>query len=1098
MPIRPSSFFVLRTPLLPIDDFLNWSVSAQLACDNASPSARGEKEWRIALERGRAILRSRLQVPAVQQALHVASPSLTTGLAYWLKDPDSKKGLQAERAVVRYFARMCSRCTPFGLFSACSLGDIYPVGENPGTSLVLSALSTYRLTTRLDYSYLHGLARGLMRDRQLAKELTYWPNSSLYRNGESWHYVETRATGARVTHHLVQMQNDALLERILTTIGSGTTYAQLVRVVVEELGDASDVSDAEIEEYIFDLIHSEILVSSLSPLLTGQPALDDLLGHLADLKGAEKATAVLSNVKLGLADIDSTGLGASATQYLRLESELASLPAELDSRRLFHTDLTKPVEKAILGDNVISDLASAARLLWNYGSGGEDKDLRRFREAFVERYEHEWRPLLEVLDQDWGIGFGVSDVPTPSPVLRDLGIRKKDAPKDHLAELAARQIMRQSSRPVEEIDLDFSDLGRGPGADERTPSSFFLWVTIIAESSDAVDRGEYKLYVRRADGPSGGKLIGRFCHADPTLTEKLRDYFGEEQNHVPHAVLAEIVHTPEGRAGNIICRPVLRQHEIVYLARSGCPAERQIPASDLLVTVTQDNRILLMSRLLQREVIPRMASAHAYLSPGQSPVYRFLCSLEHEPGKGEPVFDWGELAALDYIPRIRVGRVVLSCRQWRLSKKEIDTLQGRDRFRNYILVQALRQARGFPRRIVLAEGDNTLTVDLDNPLSVDAFVHVMNRKDGAIIREMFPPPDQFCARGPEGRFSHEIIVPFHNTVPMLSESPARSDAYVSTAFESGLQDSMRIKPPGSEWLFAKLYSGVSTNDELLMTSVSALVKKARERGLISKWFFLRYADPNPHLRLRLEASPAENALELFKLVSEEFRSLVDARRIWKLQFDTYIREVERFGGPAGMLASEAIFHADSDAVILLLDRERAADRWLTALVGIETFLDGFGFDFQQRRALLERLRDAFRREFSIEDESKRRIAARFREHRAEIETALWGHSQLPDDRLRRVFDERALAMAGPLKQIQALAQRGALGVTRESLAGTFIHLHVNRLLPSNHRVHEVVLYDFLYRTYDSRATRDRNGGIAASNRASLDPASNILLTELAD
>jgi hypothetical protein len=53
-------------------------------------------------------------------------------LATWVEFPESKKGLQAERALTRYFMRMTGRSTPFGLFSGCSVGTMqrqWPAGE---------------------------------------------------------------------------------------------------------------------------------------------------------------------------------------------------------------------------------------------------------------------------------------------------------------------------------------------------------------------------------------------------------------------------------------------------------------------------------------------------------------------------------------------------------------------------------------------------------------------------------------------------------------------------------------------------------------------------------------------------------------------------------------------------------------------------------------------------------------------------------------------------------------------------------------------------------------------------------------------------------
>ena len=57
-------------------------------------------------------------------------------------------------------------------------------------------------------------------------------------------------------------------------------------------------------------------------------------------------------------------------------------------------------------------------------------------------------------------------------------------------------------------------------------------------------------------------------------------------------------------------------------------------------------------------------------------------------------------------------------------------------------------------------------------------------------------------------------------------------------------------PPGSEWLYAKLYTGIATADDVLLEVIAPLTQEALRRGAADKWFFIRYADPQWHLRLR--------------------------------------------------------------------------------------------------------------------------------------------------------------------------------------------------------------------------------------------------------
>jgi hypothetical protein len=73
---------------------------------------------------------------------------------------------------------------------------------------------------------------------------------------------------------------------------------------------------------------------------------------------------------------------------------------------------------------------------------------------------------------------------------------------------------------------------------------------------------------------------------------------------------------------------------------------------------------------------------------------------------------------------------------------------------------------------------------------------------------LFPAPDQLCAHGPEGRFVHELIVPFVRQPQADGKQPAAKSPRSSLAVP-------RTLAPGSEWLYAKLYTGSATADQLL-------------------------------------------------------------------------------------------------------------------------------------------------------------------------------------------------------------------------------------------------------------------------------------------
>src|SRR5262245_13709992 len=112
---RAAGFFVLRAPLLAADTLRRWG--------EAGVPAEGEDPL-VARERARSLLREVIERPEVREAIYVASPSLSERLGKWIADPETKAGAKVEAALVRYFARMCSRPTPYGLFAGFSVGEI--------------------------------------------------------------------------------------------------------------------------------------------------------------------------------------------------------------------------------------------------------------------------------------------------------------------------------------------------------------------------------------------------------------------------------------------------------------------------------------------------------------------------------------------------------------------------------------------------------------------------------------------------------------------------------------------------------------------------------------------------------------------------------------------------------------------------------------------------------------------------------------------------------------------------------------------------------------------------------------------------------------
>jgi thiopeptide-type bacteriocin biosynthesis protein len=1059
----PSGFFVLRTPLLPFDELAAWSAGLE-----AVGSLADSQTLEAALERDRARLRARLLAavtrPELRDAIFVASPSLDEALEVWQKEPDSKQGRKVESAVVSYFSRAAARATPFGLFAGFTTGTL-----DAQTKLHLQARERYQRHSRLDMDYLWALSEAVERHPKLNKLLVYEPNSSLYEAAGRLRLAEARLTATGRSYHLVAVDKSPYLTAVLERARGGTTLEAAAEVLVDD-----EISQAEAEEYVAELVENQLLVSDARPAVTGDEPVQGLVTTLIRHAATAQIGERLDQARAALEAIDAEGLGASPDRYRAVASALEDLPAQPDLSRLVQVDLVKPAQEATLGSRVVSEITRGVRLLHRLAPPQERGGLSRFREAFSERYETREVPLVEALDEETGVGFERSNSPLAeaSPLLAGLPFPAGDqdtGPWTGRDAFLLRKLAQALAEDAGEIELETSDLEALASQQHRQlPDAFYAVATVAAESDRAIAQGAFRVFVQYVDGPPGAILLGRFCHADETLHQFVRADLQAEEARRPERLFAEIVHLPDGRIGNILCRPVLRDYEIPYLGRSGAPADCQIPVTDLVVSVRGD-RIVLRSRRLEREVVPRLTTAHNHDWRNLG-VYRFLCALQGQDVTSPLTWDWGPLQDAPFLPRVVSGRLVLCRARWNVTEAELRALgqtKGADQF---AAMQAWRAERRLPRYVALADRDNQLVIDLDNVLSVSALAHHLRGRREAVLVEMFPDPEALCVTGPEGRFVHELAVPF-----VQAASPQReAGKAVPQAPASRVR---RRFPPGSEWLYAKLYTGTGTADRLLNRLVGPVVRSSLASGAADAWFFIRYLDPDWHLRLRLHGVPRRLHAEVLPSLQAAAAPFLEAGQLWRLQLDTYEREVERYGGDEGIELAEQAFAADSEAVLTIL-RHVTGDagldlRWRLAMCGIDLLFEDLGLTLEEKRSVARRASEGFGREFGMDSEFRRRVGQRYRAERAGLEVLLDpGYDPPPPlgaglDALRR----RSLQLAPVAAELRQLDQAGRLSATMAEIAMSYAHMHANRLLRSARRAQELVLYEFLDRAYSSRAGR---------------------------
>jgi thiopeptide-type bacteriocin biosynthesis protein len=69
----------------------------------------------------------------------------------------------------------------------------------------------------------------------------------------------------------------------------------------------------------------------------------------------------------------------------------------------------------------------------------------------------------------------------------------------------------------------------------------------------------------------------------------------------------------------------------------------------------------------------------------------------------------------------------------------------------------------------------------------------------------------------------------------------------------------RLFLPADQWLYYKIHTDIKTADQVILEAIVPAVNQLFSNQHIAKWFFIRYSDPEFHIRLRLLLTDSGNA-----------------------------------------------------------------------------------------------------------------------------------------------------------------------------------------------------------------------------------------------
>jgi hypothetical protein len=581
--------------------------------------------------------------------------------------------------------------------------------------------------------------------------LRYYPNNSIYALGDFYRYIEYKYVKTKREHSISALRKSSLLEALLIQINSGLNIEEMVNILADD-----DSEKEEALEFVNQLIDFQFLVSELDANLTGSDEWERVFSLLSKIPALKPENEILQRIKKLLCELDTTIIPREKT-YEAIKSEVKKLGVDYDDKYLLQTDLNMGTMVNTLSDRVPKKVLQAICFL--NGIQKEKKSVQQlnFIKAFTQRYESREMPLATVLDTETGIGYlQNSEMNDTHDILDKFSFKRKGSEAatqswtayDYILEKKIKASVSKNEKVISLSENDFPDFD---SSWENIPATFSVMIGLLENE---------EIVIESSGNVSAAKLLGRFCNGNTEIYNLTNEIVEKEKKQYSDKILAEIVHIPESRTGNILRRPVLRAYEIAYLSNPGVPQDFNIGINDLTVSVT-NNRIVLRSKRHNKEVIPCLSNAHNY-SYKSLPIYHFLCDLQTQDVKPIFSFSWGILEShYDYFPRVYYKEVLLSKGKWIVFKNEIESffkLNGNELFESFSIWRKQRQINQFVNWV---DSDNTLLLDLEKVVCIALFLKSVKNYDRIILEEFVFSGESVVKNITSENFTNELILSFY-------------------------------------------------------------------------------------------------------------------------------------------------------------------------------------------------------------------------------------------------------------------------------------------------------------------------------------------------
>lgn len=941
---KVSDMFLLRTPLKGYNNFLT-SLSTHESIN----------------------VKNIIEDKLLKEGILISSYSLYDTLKNYTGG-NTKTDNAIKKSITKYAVRQCTRATPFGLFAGVSLGKFM------AEECIIDS-TNQRKHIMPDYKWIMKIVK-MIELQGGYKKLILFSNEALYCNGNrvinynAPKYSQQKDEDTS-TLEVKSIKNSPYIKAIIEHSKDGISYTDLVNIL-KQLNNKLD--DASIEKFISSLLSEEYLYSNLRPTFNNYESIKELISKLYKYSIEFNDISRLEVIDRLFDEYNNTNFGDGICILEKIYTEMKYFS---DDDKLINVNCTNKF-KVKLPIKIKEEIEEVAKVLSIMSfTNKHNNQMKNQVDKFIEKYGvYREIPVLELLNEDIGIGFP-SDYKNPLSksstilnMLNDEDSEKRDFLIIKITEALAK------GEDVVLTDSDVKSFKKSSNSFEEYLDSMEINFLLSSSTKNNLENDDYTLTIAPNLGsPGAGRSFGRFGDVID-LSDIEKEIVSNESSLHDDILNAEILSAPiKGRYGNITFSNNYRDYFVNMLVSSD-NSKKRLHISDILVGV-EDDYFYLKSKSLNKRIL--VSANHMLNFQLGCNVYRFLREVCNYSQVREPFsfIKYDILNKFSYVPRIKYKNTILRVATWNLFKPSFKEFNNYGCFLEEMSIR--KNDLNMPRFVYITEADNRTLIDLENNNSIKEIYEVLKKRNKCVLTEFeFDFKSNWLSIDQENFITEITIMAYKNKDDFkrkVNNSDINKTLILTKSDLSkkrsliGSFDEDRNFNIFDKWVYLKLYCNEKRQDEILGLYIKPLIEKLKEGNFLEKHFFIRYYEDGSNIRLRLKFSKEDELINSLQEISKWSKFMKENRILSNITLDSYVREVERYGGPLTIDEAETFFNYQSEVIerffYLKESKIISFDTETFVILNIINIMECSNISYEKQLALLETItkKDELRENF---------------------------------------------------------------------------------------------------------------------------------------